>query len=101
MNFAPVVARRISRERYGRIGCSHRLYCAGNVDVDANSTLNVDIGTGLSLTSDGGDINISGKHSNQAYGTLQNAGGGLVAVSTGTVTAVQRLSKSRSSSLVG
>ncbi|MDO9173246.1 MAG: hypothetical protein Q7V62_00490, partial [Actinomycetota bacterium] len=59
----------------------------GNVDVDANSTLNVSIGNGLSLTSDGGDINISGKHSNQAFGALQNAGGGLVAVSTGTVTA--------------
>jgi hypothetical protein len=59
----------------------------GKVDVDANSTLNVSIGSGLSLTSNGGDINISGKHSNQAYGTLQNAGGGLVAVSTGTVTA--------------
>ncbi|MBL8484455.1 MAG: hypothetical protein JNJ60_19830, partial [Rhodocyclaceae bacterium] len=59
----------------------------GTVTVNANSTLNVSIGNGISLTSDGGDINISGKHSNQAYGTLQNAGGGLVAVSTGTVNA--------------
>ncbi len=41
----------------------------------------------MSLTSDGGDVNISGRHSNHAYGTLTNAGGGIVVVGTGTVEA--------------
>jgi hypothetical protein len=58
-----------------------------NIDVDSNSSLNLTVARGLSLTSAQGDINISGRHANEAIAAASTASGGLVRVSSATVTA--------------
>src|SRR5690606_38541262 len=52
------------------------------VNSDASSTLNLDIDEGLSLTSASGNINIAGRHSNEAIGAGSTASGGIVRVSS-------------------
>ncbi|TIT96338.1 MAG: hypothetical protein E5W55_11320 [Mesorhizobium sp.] len=52
------------------------------VNADASSTLNLDIDEGLSLTSASGDINIAGRHGNEAFGGGSTASGGIVRVSS-------------------
>src|SRR5262249_10680311 len=50
---------------------------------DALADLNVNVGANASLTTGGGDINISGHNSNASLASINSAGGGLVSVSSG------------------
>jgi len=60
---------------------------SARVDVDSASLLNLTVGRDLSLTSTQGDINISGRHANEAFAAASTASGGAVRVSSATVTA--------------
>ncbi len=55
---------------------------ATKINVDASSTLKLDIAEDLSLTSTQGDINIAGRHSNESFGGGSTASGGFVRVSS-------------------
>jgi hypothetical protein len=54
-----------------------------NVFADATAILLVDVEPNASLTTGGGDVNVLGLNSNTSLASLNSAGGGLVAVSTG------------------
>ncbi|GGO80245.1 hypothetical protein GCM10011348_16530 [Marinobacterium nitratireducens] len=56
-----------------------------NVNVDANSSVEIEVGKDTRFNTGGGDVIIKGLHANTAVGALSSKGFGLVAVTTGNV----------------
>ncbi|MEE4314510.1 MAG: Calx-beta domain-containing protein [Desulfofustis sp.] len=59
----------------------------GTIDVDAQSTLSVDIGSSNLTTNGSNNIDIAGRHANTSFASLVASGGGAVSVSTANVSA--------------